>query len=226
MGNKLVTERGYHLTTEPEKLQLNVAKLSQFTNQPQETCWVSEHCLYFWHPIVCQKLTPTFHYLRYQLRSLTVVCVCMWDDSLAFIPGNWWFIQSSPDHINVLNMHIKEAKIEFLNFFMLKRLFFFSLREIEAIKHGRGTRTGYVSAQRQGLGNTPNPRVKRAAVFQRRTARGGELPSPPGRSGPGLVPLLRYLERARRSGPVRSPLRHTESLCLSFSGDILHNKPS
>lgn len=76
MGNKLLTERGYHLTTEPEKLQLTGAKVSQLTNQPQETCWVCEHCLYVCHPTACQTLTPTFHWLRYQPCSLTGVRVC------------------------------------------------------------------------------------------------------------------------------------------------------
>lgn len=207
MGNKLVTERGYHLTTEPEKLQLNVAKLSQFTNQPQETCWVSEHCLYFWHPIVCQKLTPTFHYLRYQLRSLTVVCVCMWDDSLAFIPGNWWFIQSSPDHINVLNMHIKEAKIEFLNFFMLKRLFFFSLRENRSNQtwERNQDRLRFCSKARFGEHTQPTSKASSRIPAADCEGRGAPVPSRPLQAGAGPSAPVPGAGKAQRTGAFPSP---------------------
>lgn len=112
---------------------------------------------------------------------------------------------------------------------MLKCLFL--ERAQKKLNMRRGTRTGYVSAQSQGLGNTPNPRVKRAAVFHRRAARFAPLSALPGQRRPlrdRAVPSAPVPAAGWRGGPgvPRVSPRHAEDLCLSFSGDSLYNKPS
>lgn len=74
-------------------------------------------------------------------------------------------------------------------------ILFFFLREREKKNSNmrRGTKTGSVSAQRQRLGNTPNPRVKRAAAVI--SPAGCEVSSPP-------CPGRRLRARAAPSAPA------------------------